>query len=537
MPSKPDDIGKCRTAKNITDFLEWVNKLGGGRMLYRGVPSEKHEVEASICRRFSNPAKEITAQELVEKSKDLVEKARESGHDSVGSKAETDLQLLAKLQHHHAATCLIDFTSNPLVALWFACRTTNQAEKGKIFAFDAEDPDQCLTINAKQSVYSIEELLSHGKDKLRETNDMLLAWKPLHQESRIGPQQSVFVFGKPTIDVNHENMILIEKLDIHDELRRKYGISEDTLFNDFYGFASINAESRKYPDASSRGYYDMAQQYRAEQDYDTALYYYNQALKNPPYHADYYYGRGRTHAAMSNYLPAIADYKKAIKHDKEYVDAYYYLGIAQMAIGRFADAIESLNQAIQKSPNFAEAYFARGYCKASSNNFQDSIHDLDEAIRINPQFADALFERGNAYARLANYQEAIKSYDEAIRIDPQYAEIFFNRGNCNAELGDHQESINNFNEAIRINPQYTKAFYNRGNSKAKLGDYQEAIKDYDDTIRINPKHADAFHNRAICKSHLGDKQGAWTDIQEAQRLDPKLEIPEEIQPPDKDNKK
>jgi hypothetical protein len=50
-----------------------------------------------------------------------------------------DLQLLANLQHYGAPTRLIDFTSNPMTALWFACQEPSEAKvsrSGLLLALD-----------------------------------------------------------------------------------------------------------------------------------------------------------------------------------------------------------------------------------------------------------------------------------------------------------------------------------------------------------------------------------------------------------------
>ena len=52
----------------------------------------------------------------------LIKPAQTNGFDIDDGYQISDLQLLAKLQHFEAATGLLDFTWNPLVALWFACK-------------------------------------------------------------------------------------------------------------------------------------------------------------------------------------------------------------------------------------------------------------------------------------------------------------------------------------------------------------------------------------------------------------------------------
>ena len=50
---------------------------------------------------------------------------------------------MAALQHNGAATCLIDFTTNFHVALWFACATTKTAKtaetNGRVFIVNRGD--------------------------------------------------------------------------------------------------------------------------------------------------------------------------------------------------------------------------------------------------------------------------------------------------------------------------------------------------------------------------------------------------------------
>ena len=55
-------------------------------------------------------------------NRDLIRDARFRGHDRRNGRELADLEILAGFQHYGAATCLIDFTYNPLVALWFACK-------------------------------------------------------------------------------------------------------------------------------------------------------------------------------------------------------------------------------------------------------------------------------------------------------------------------------------------------------------------------------------------------------------------------------
>ena len=168
----------------------------------------------------------------------LIEPARTNGFDIDDGYRISDLQLLAKLQHFETATGLLDFTWNPLVALWFACKDNDNC-KGKVFAINLRDPirfQQVPNETEKQSVAAI-FLPSNNPNKL-------LYWEAkVHGEAiaRILRQRSVFVIGRPLIPedvVQHIEIEASDKAEIRKELEDIFDISEKTLFMDIHGFST-----------------------------------------------------------------------------------------------------------------------------------------------------------------------------------------------------------------------------------------------------------------------------------------------------------
>ncbi len=56
--------------------------------------------------------------------------------------------MLAELQHHGAATSLIDFTKSALIALWFACQ--DKKTNGKVFCLDIGSFGGFLEVSEKE---------------------------------------------------------------------------------------------------------------------------------------------------------------------------------------------------------------------------------------------------------------------------------------------------------------------------------------------------------------------------------------------------
>ena len=116
------------TIKTIEEFMAWVKELSGGSILYRGLADNDWPVEASGYRRIKNQEGDSPSSVFRNSIDRLLDNAGLQGFRERQGKDLFDLELLAELQHNGAATCLIDFTADPLVALWFACQRNSGKE-------------------------------------------------------------------------------------------------------------------------------------------------------------------------------------------------------------------------------------------------------------------------------------------------------------------------------------------------------------------------------------------------------------------------
>ena len=188
---------------SVEEFIAWTKELHGGMILFRGLASADWEVESAAYRRISkseNKSSEtlptVTFQNYIDQ---LLDEASLLGFRERQDRSLSDLELLAELQHYGAATCLTDFTTNALVALYFACREETD-KAGKVVAMATDNIDRFSTLSFEDLNKSVKEFLNQGK---------LWKWEPSSLNNRIVAQQSVFVFGEGRIEMSNFEEITI----------------------------------------------------------------------------------------------------------------------------------------------------------------------------------------------------------------------------------------------------------------------------------------------------------------------------------------
>ena len=395
----------------------------------------------------------------------LIKPARTNGFDIDDGYQISDLQLLAKLQHFEAATGLLDFTWNPLVALWFACKDNEDCD-GKVFVINLRDPLRFQQVANEKEKQSVEAILFPDS-----STDKLLYWEAkIHGEaaSRILRQRSVFVIGRPLITkdvVGHIEIQASDKAAIKKELEDIFDIGERTLFMDIHGFSVVNKPESPVPQIENPFYQlSLGHQCYQQGDYPQAIANYDQCINLAPDVSETYFHRGNAKAEMRNYEEALQDYDLALRPEN--------------------------------SP----------------------LLNLPSNIRIsfNPILSMIHFNRGNIKAELNDYEGALADYDEALQPGPlpQYPAAFFNRANINVILRRFENAIEDYNEAIQLGAP--NAYFNKGNTLVILGRFDEALQSYDEAIREENDRTGAVNNRNKVAEILSMINGAEQGIRPSQ---------------------
>lgn len=105
---------------------------GKSRFAWRGLSNWDYALTSSLHRSLQARGEGcITEEKLRKEEEEILKEARKWGLGLKEGSMVDDLQLLTDLQHFGVPTRLIDVTSNPMTALWFACRLSERKDNSK----------------------------------------------------------------------------------------------------------------------------------------------------------------------------------------------------------------------------------------------------------------------------------------------------------------------------------------------------------------------------------------------------------------------
>lgn len=217
--------------------------------MWRGQADINWALHSSAYRRLSkNGVAQVSERNMRDYEKRIISEATHQGYDYDNGRKLTDLEILAKLQHHGAATRLVDFSRNMLVALWFACKS-EEDKTGLLFGIHTE---HLGGFEGRPENRSYNETL--GNDSLKIHNHPQ-TWQPPVVTKRIAAQSAQFLYssvsdhpaGSLSFVKDNKAMLPIAitsklKPVLLELLEGTFDIRLFTLFPDLDGFCLANSE-------------------------------------------------------------------------------------------------------------------------------------------------------------------------------------------------------------------------------------------------------------------------------------------------------
>ena len=325
-----DDLGEVLEV--ITD-LAW--KAAAGDYIFRGETECYPEVSSSLYRELPDFLRgQVEAVQRVR----LLEARRFTTESD-------DFEILTEIQHYGGKTNLIDFTTDYLIALFFAC-DGSPSRDGRVLLLEKSA--------------AIED---HILEPTRPVNRVIA------QKSRfVRPQQG---FIEPDLVVVISARL---KAPLLSYLRQGHGIAAETIYNDLHGYIRYAAIHQKAFDLFSAGQAGLD-----SADYPGAIARFSQALALNPQLEEVYNSRGVAYWMVGDIDRAIADFNQAIVLDPDHAVGYFNRGLTYRLGGDWDRAIQDFTSAIDLTQDYAEAYGRRGAVWLRMGQWEKARADLTTA--------------------------------------------------------------------------------------------------------------------------------------------------------------
>ena len=523
-----------------------IPSTGSIDFVFRGLENKDWGLESSAYRRYVNRP---THAEFIQYNCDLIARAKNANYHIKENSDLEEIELLAELRHYGAATALIDFTRDFLVALWFASKPYKKNEisaDGKVIIVNIGNSEVFLELTSEDKQRSLEDILKFktrgGQDtpeiapfddgtKMTEIRNRKQAalwyWQPRFEiNHRLSAQKGVFIFGKAAIDTTDmeywEVIISQEDKDtIHQELSDHFGIKEDSLFNDLPGFAMVNDIGHELQTRSADDYYQDAVQHFQRGEFGLAITYIDKAMELDSDQAAHYFLRSQTNRELKRYEDALSDATKAIDLDSSKAAHYFLRSQTNRELKKYEDALSDATKAIELDSSKAAHYFIRGQINHDLNRTVDSLRDFTMSIRLVFDEAYYYYSRGDVNYELEKYEDALRDFTKAIELQPdEIAYCYAYRGFVYRDLEKHEDALRDFNKAIELEPDYAYFHCIRGLIYRDLGKFEDALRNTAKAIEMEPDKAIHYYSRSEVFRDLKRYEDALGDINKAIDLDP-----------------
>ncbi len=291
-------------------------------------------------------------------------------------------------------------------------------------------------------------------------------------------------------------------------------------------FQSYNYVYKKYP-YMTEAIYSLGVVKMRENDYDTAIDYFNKALAVNENHektlqevkkvAGKMYNEGNNFNRRRDYNNALDNYKKVVSIDNSFYLAHYQIGQVEKRLKNYRGAIEAYANAVETKPDFYQGWYGLGLAKKSDGNNSGALVAFQKAIDINPGYAKAYCAMGDIYYKTNKLDKAKSSCQQAIQVDGSYAKPYITLATINIDKKEYEQALINLDLATALDRKNSKAWYKIAQVQNILGNCDGAKRAARKSLDLKGKFGGAWLEMGIAEycGGSGNKTAALNALEKA----------------------
>ncbi len=281
----------------------------------------------------------------------------------------------------------------------------------------------------------------------------------------------------------------------------------------------------------------LGQAYNKLQEYDSAMYVYENYLKVYPDDKDILYNYAEVEANNRDYFKAQITVKYLLKMEPDNLKYQLFMAELDGWTGQnFDEAEKYLQNVLMKEPDNLRALVAMSFINMQQNDFSLAENYMNKIKTINPYSAQlkslqsALTLNQFRYKQEKNYailseaeklyssnkcKEALSKYEEFLRNSPPNPLIEKEFADVNVCAGNYQKAVDIYTDLLKNNYDFN-IDYTRATTYYAMGDSIEALSSFK---RLADKQPDNFY----VSLYLGDSYVRMKEYDEARDVYDRME--------------
>ncbi len=287
--------------------------------------------------------------------------------------------------------------------------------------------------------------------------------------------------------------------------------------------AKVNQDLNSQSNAADY-HYNLGIIHSKQQQWQQAIYRYQQAIAEDPQMAKAYCDLARTLASIGDREQSLEYWLSAIALESKGISAAEYLELAQNLVEseKYKYAVTCYHRAIEQQPNLAEAYLGWAELLIRSGAIKQAFSCYIKGLKHIPDNPEIYYSLGSLYQQADKLSQAAICYQKAIQYRSDYPQANHQLGEILSQQEQWSEAIAAYRQAIKGNPDFSWSYNNLGYALIQVGQWSEAIPIYKQAIALNPDFPWAYYNLAEAYSMVEGWESAIDYYQQAAQIQPDL---------------
>lgn len=235
---------------------------------------------------------------------------------------------------------------------------------------------------------------------------------------------------------------------------------------------------------------------------------------------DLYFQRAQYYYGEENYDGAIYDLIRAINIDSSHFQYYHLLTDACLDYYRSKEAVLTMERCVELFPDNRSSLLKLSEVYLILKQYDESLDVVNRLLSRDQQDAEAFFMLGMNFRAKGEIDKATRAFQTATEIEPELVDAWIILGQLHEEKGDPL-AADYYDAAVNVNPNnvaalHTKAFYLQNNNRI-----MDAIDLYRKISTIDKYYTDAYLNCGILYMNIDSMRQAYEqfDIMVKTKLD------------------